>query len=274
MTTPELIGARRLRRLLDDHDFAPRKRWGQNFVIDPNTIRKVVDIAGLSPDDRVLEVGAGAGSLTLALASAAASVVAVETDSRLTPILEETVGEVANIQVVIADVLTLRLTDFNVNRMVANLPYNLAARIVLDVLQDEPRISQLTVMTQREVGERLAARPGSDDYGQTSVMVSFWGRARVAAQISRTAFWPVPNVDSVVVQIERRQPPGVDRGMLFKVVKASFSQRRKTLRNSLAALAGSASAAESALRSAGIDPGQRAENLGLDGFVAVTNQIS
>jgi 16S rRNA (adenine1518-N6/adenine1519-N6)-dimethyltransferase len=274
MTTPELIGARRLRRLLADHNFVPRKRWGQNFVIDPNSIRKVVEIAGLSPDDRVLEVGAGAGSLTLALASAAESVVAVETDLRLGPVLEETVGGIANVRILMADVLTLTLTDFNANRMVGNLPYNLAARIVLEVLETAPYVSELTVMTQREVGERLAARSGAGAYGQTSVLVSYWARARVAARIARTAFWPIPNVDSVVVHIERRAPPEVDREMLFKVVKASFSQRRKTLRNSLAPLTGSAAAAEGALGRAGINPGERAEGLDLDGFVAVTNQIS
>lgn len=274
MIAPTLMGAARLRQLLADHDFVPRKRWGQNFVVDPNTIRKVIKVAGLAPTDRVIEVGAGAGSLTLGLAAAAGSVVAVEADSRLEPVLRESLGSLANVEIVLADVLSLQPADFKADRMVGNLPYNLAATIVLHMLAIAQEISDLTVMTQREVGERLAAPPGSEAYGQTSVLVAYWGDARVAAQVSRSAFWPVPNVDSVLVRITRRSPPEVDRDRLYEVVKAAFSQRRKTLRNSLAAVAGSGPRAEDVLKEAGLDPGARAEELDLDAFAAIARILS
>lgn len=273
MTAP-LLGARRLRELMTAYGVTPTKALGQNFVIDPNTIRKIVDVAVVGDDDAVLEIGAGLGSLTLALAGAARKVTAVEVDERLLPALEEVLGEVDNVDIVAGDVLTLDLDSFDATAVVANLPYNIAATAVLRVLEGSPRIRRLTVMTQKEVGERLAAPPGSKTYGASSVLVAYWGTARVAAPVSRRAFYPEPNVDSVIVVVNRREElPPTDRGALFSVVKAAFGQRRKTLRNSLADIAGSTEAAAAVLAGAGVDPMLRPEQIGLEGFVAIADQL-
>lgn len=270
-----LLGARRLREVLDSRGIKPSKALGQNFVTDPNTIRKIVEIARVSPSDRVIEVGAGAGSLTLGLCAAAAHVTAIEVDRWLIPVLEETLEGVANVEVLHADALTVDLASIEANKLVGNLPYNIATNVVLRVLEEAPQVSELTVMTQREVGERLAAGPGSKTYGQTSVMVAYYAAAEVAGRISRNVFYPVPNVDSVLVRIVRRSaPPEVDRGALFDVIRAAFAQRRKTIRNNIAAIAGSSENAEDALEAASIAPGARGETLSLDDFVRLTCCLS
>jgi len=257
--------------VLASHDIRPAKALGQNFVVDPNTIRKVLQVARVDRDDRVLEIGAGAGSLTLGLAAAAAAVVAVEVDPRLTEVLKETLAGVANVEVIQADALTASLTDHRANKLVANLPYNIAVPVVLRVLETVPQVGELVVMTQREVGERLVAGPGSKTYGQVSVMVAYFGRATLAAKISRRAFWPVPNVDSVLVRIVRRDPPDISSERLFPVIRAAFAHRRKTLRNNLAALAGPDPAA--LLAAAGVDPGDRAEQLDLAEFISIAKGL-
>ena len=275
MTEAELLGARRLRALLAAHGVTPRKSLGQNFVIDPNTIRKVVSCADLRGEETVIEIGAGAGSLTLALASVARRVIAVELDGRLLPVLEESLGSAPNVEVVQGDALTFDFAAAGASKLVANLPYNIAATLVLKVLEEAASIDVLTVMTQKEVGERLAAAPGDAAYGATSVLVAYWGRAKVAARISRRAFYPVPNVDSVVVTVSREGRPGAPRpDAFYRVVKAAFSQRRKTLRNTLASLAGSAAAAEEGLRAAGVDPDARAEELSAAAFLAITRVVT
>lgn len=272
--TPELLGARRLREMLDARAVRPRRDLGQNFVVDPNTIRKVVDAARLGPEDRVLEIGAGGGSLTLGLAAVAAGVVAVEVDARLLPVLEEVLAGVSNVEVLHADALRLRLDGLAVNRLVGNLPYGIAPSLVIRVLAEAPRVGELTFMTQREVGERFASRPGSRTYGATSVLVGYFGVASVVAQVSRNAFYPVPNVDSVIVRIVRRTgAPNVDLEPFRAVVKAAFSQRRKMLRNTLTALAGSPGVAERALEDCGIDPRARAESLGVEEFVRLAQRL-
>lgn len=270
-STDPLLGARRLRELLDRHGIKPSKALGQNFVTDPNTIRKVIEVAGIGPTDRVLEVGAGAGSLTLGLAAAAIHVIAIEVDRWLVPVLEETVAGISNVTVLHDDALTVDLGAVDVDKLVANLPYNIATHVVLRVLEEAPQISELTVMTQREVGERLAAGPGSKVYGQTSVMVAYFASAEVATRISRNVFYPVPNVDSVLVRIVRRPGrPDVDRSALFEVIRAAFGQRRKTMRNNIASIAGSTEDAERVLAAASIAPGARGETLGLDDFIRLT----
>lgn len=273
MNDLELLGARRLRELLAEHGASPKRSLGQNFVIDPNTIRKVVEVSGIHRDDSVLEIGAGCGSLTLGLASAAAQVIAVEIDDRLIELLRETLADVPNVTLLHADASSMPLADMRATVLVANLPYNIATYLVLRALEEAPQISRITVMTQKEVGERLAAGVGSKAYGQTSVMVRYFGRARVVAQISRRAFYPLPNVDSVLVQVTREPSPDVDRERLFGVIKAAFAQRRKTLRNTLTSVGGSADAAEGALIAAGISPRARGEELGLDDFVRVTKAL-
>jgi 16S rRNA (adenine1518-N6/adenine1519-N6)-dimethyltransferase len=274
MSTPELLGARRLREMLDAYGASPKRSLGQNFVIDPNTIRKVVDAAGVTEDSNVLEIGAGCGSLTLGLAAVAAKVTAVEIDDTLVDLLRASLSGISNIEIVHADASSMPLAGIDATVLVANLPYNIATYLVLRALEEAPQISRITVMTQKEVGERLAAGVGSKSYGQTSVMVRYFGRAEVVAQISRRAFFPVPNVDSVLVQVTREASPPVDRGRLFEVLKAGFAQRRKTLRNTLSGVAGSATDAETALQAAGVSPGARAEELTLEDFVRVTEALT
>ena len=271
----QALGAARVRDVLDRHGVRPSRALGQNFVIDPNTVRKVVGAAGLDGSQRVLEIGAGVGSLTVALAGASAHVVAVEVDRRLIAVLQETLAGHSNVDVVHADALREDLSAFAATKVVANLPYNIATPLVLRLLADVPSVDELTVMTQREVGERLAAGPGSRVYGQASVMVAYHARASVAASVSRRAFYPVPRVDSVVTRITRRtRTVSVDLEDLRATVRAAFGQRRKTLRNALAPLAGSSEAAEDALRRAGVDPRRRAEHLDLDGFAAIARALA
>jgi 16S rRNA (adenine1518-N6/adenine1519-N6)-dimethyltransferase len=264
-----------LREVLEASGVRPSKALGQNFVIDPNTIRKIVDGARLSPADRVLEIGAGAGSLTLGLAAVTEGVIAVELDRYLLPVLEETVGALSNVEVVHGDALEMDLAGLDATKLVGNLPYNIATQVVLKVLEEAPQIAELTVMTQREVGERLAAGPGSKTYGQTSVMVAFYATAEVVSTISRRVFYPVPNVDSVLIRIARKPAlDDVDRKLLFSVIRAAFSQRRKNLRNTLAPLAGSPEHAESVLAAAGLDPAARGETLSLSDFVTLTRSFA
>ena len=267
---PPLLGARRLRQLLNDHGVRPRKELGQNFVIDPNTIRKTIEAAQLTGAERVLEVGAGPGSLTVGLAAVADNVIAVEFDRALIPVLEETLGDVENTQIVEADAMKLDFGSLAADVLVGNLPYNIATPLVMKTLFEAPTIRALTVMTQREVGERLAASPGSKAYGQASVMVRYFADAKVAGPVSRRAFYPVPDVDSVIVRIVRRHElPDVEVASLSAVVRTAFEQRRKTLRNSLARLMGSAERAGEILQEAKIQERARPEEIGLDGFVEI-----
>lgn len=259
-----------MREVLDRHGFRPTKTLGQNFVTDPNTIRKVIGAARIRPDDVVLEIGAGAGSLTLGLVGAAQRVIAMETDSRLLPVLRETLSGIDNVSVVHGDALEEDLGSFGASCMVANLPYNIAASVLLRTLAGAPGIGAATVMVQREVAERLVARPGSEKYGPTSVMAAYWAGVEVVAHISRTAFWPLPEVESVLVRAERRAGEAtVEGAVLWEVTRAAFSQRRKTLRASLTPLAGSAEAAVDLCRRAGLAPGARPETVGLEGFVSL-----
>lgn len=274
MNKPELLGARRVREVLARHDVRPTKKLGQNFVIDPNTIRKVLAVAGLQAEDSVLEVGAGAGSLTLGLAGVAGRVVAVECDPRLVEVLREVLAGADNVELVEGDALQLDLGSLAARMLVANLPYNIATPLVLQSLEQAPGISRFTVMVQKEVGQRWAAGPGSKVYGRASVMVAYWAETKVVADVSRRAFWPVPSVDSVIVRLVRRPVPlGVDRATLFAVVKSAFSQRRKTLRGALAALAGSGRLAEDLCGRAGVAAAARAEDTTLEDFIALAETL-
>ena len=272
---PELLGPKRMQELFRRHGIRPRKSLGQNFVIDPNTIRKVVAAAGVSPGEHVLEIGAGAGSLTLGLAGVAARVTALEIDPGLLPVLREVTADLSNVEVVEGDALTFDLASIPASRLVANLPYNVATPVVLRVLEQVPRISELVVMTQREVGERLAAAPGSKIYGAPSVAAGFFAAPEVIAPISRRAFWPVPNVDSVLVRLRRHEEARpVGFGAFRAIVRTAFAQRRKSLRNSLAPLAGgSTETIEARLSAAGVDPSARPERLTVAEFVTVTQSL-
>lgn len=266
----ELLGVRRLRELLRTHRIMLTKSLGQNFVVDPNTIRKVVDVAEVAPEDHVLEIGAGAGSLTLELARRARKVTALEIDERLRPILADTLADASNVEVIFDDVLRIDLASVDASKVVANLPYNIAAQTVIRVLQEAPSIQTLCVMTQREVGDRLAAKPGSKTYGLSSVLVGFHATASVAARISRNVFFPAPTVDSVLIRIERRSDRPADIEETFvSVARAAFGQRRKNIRNSLSAIAPIAEV-EGALAAASIDPSSRAESLDVGDFISLS----
>lgn len=266
-----LLGPAEVRRLAGELDVRPTKKLGQNFVHDPNTVRRIVTTAELSPDDVVLEVGPGLGSLTLALLPACHEVVAVEIDPVLAGKLPETAAERApegKLRVVQAD--ALRVTQEQIGEptaLVANLPYNVAVPVVLHLLAILPSLKTGLVMVQAEVADRMAAGPGSKAYGVPSVKMAWYAETKRAATVSRSVFWPVPNVDSALVRFIRRPPPAdVDRERLFKLVDAAFAQRRKTLRAALGTWAGSPSKAAEILTAAGIDPGLRGEQLTVSDF--------
>lgn len=266
----------------------PTKTLGQNFVHDAGTLRRIVRRAGVLPGETVLEIGPGLGSLTLALLEAGARVIAVEIDPQLARALPVTVArrmpEAADgLRVVCADALSndgpgaLGLTpaDAAPVRLVANLPYNVAVPVLLTLLAAVPSLEAATVMVQAEVADRLAAPPGSRTYGVPSVKVAWYASARRGITIGRTVFWPVPNVDSALVELVRREPPvvRVGRERVFAVIDAAFAQRRKTLRRALAPLAGGPDRAEAALRAAGIDPSERGERLDATDFAALTEAL-
>jgi len=254
----------------------PTKSLGQNFLHDANTVRRIVRTSAISADDVVLEVGPGLGSLTLGLLDAGARVVAVEVDPVLAAALPGTVAARApdaagRLTVVVADALRLvQLPDPQPTALVANLPYNVAVPVVLELLELLPTLRTGLVMVQAEVAERLAASPGSKAYGVPSVKVAWYAAAARAGAVPRSVFWPVPNVDSGLVRMVRRpSPTGAARRDVFEVVDHAFAQRRKMLRSALASWAGSAAAAEAVLRRAGVDPTARGETLDVTAFTRI-----
>jgi 16S rRNA (adenine1518-N6/adenine1519-N6)-dimethyltransferase len=270
-----LLGPAEIRGLAARLGITPTKALGQNFLHDPNTIRRIVRTAELAPGERVLEVGPGLGSLTLGLLEAGARVTAVELDRRLAEALPGTVGERApsaaeRLTVVAGDALRVPIPDEPV-RLVANLPYNVSVPVLLRLLADVPSLTAAVVMVQAEVGERLAAPPGSKTYGSPSVKAAWYGRCTIAGTVPRGVFWPVPNVDSVLVRVERGPARGDEalRERVFRLVDAAFGQRRKTLRQALATAVGGTAAADALLTRAGIDPGERGERLGIEAFIAL-----
>lgn len=271
-----LLGPAQVRALAAGLGLRPAKQRGQNFVVDPNTVRRIVRTAGLEPFEAVLEVGPGLGSLTLGLLDVAASVVAVEIDAVLAARLPLTVLERApslaeRLAVVVADAMVVDRADLpgpDPTALVANLPYNVAVPVLLHLLEVLPSLRRVLVMVQAEVADRLAADPGSKVYGVPSVKARWYGEVRRAGSVGRTVFWPAPNVDSGLVALLRRDPPttSASRAEVFAVVDAAFAQRRKTLRAALAGWAGSPAAAEAVLRAAGVDPGARGEQLDVAAF--------
>ncbi len=272
-----LLGAAAVRELAARLGIRPTKAWGQNFVVDANTVRRIVRVAEVGPADSVVEVGPGLGSLTLALLPAAGHVTAVEIDPVLAAALPGTVTERApglagRLTVVTADALALHtLPGPPPTALVANLPYNVSVPVVLTLLQRFPSIERALVMVQLEVAERLAAAPGSRTYGVPSVKAAWYAGVRLAGTVPRGVFWPVPNVDSGLVSLVRRDPPPTTatREEVFACVDAAFAQRRKTLRAALASWAGSPARAEEILRAAGVDPRARGEQLDVAAFAAV-----
>jgi len=244
---------------------SPSRALGQNFVVDPNTVRRIAGLAGVGPGDRVLEIGAGLGSLTLALRETGADVTAVEVDRHLVPLLRENV-EPHGVTVVEADATTVdwrALLGDATWTLVANLPYNIATPLVADLLDGVPQIARMLVMVQREVGERLAASVGDEQYGAVSVKVAYWATSAVVGRVPPTVFTPQPKVDSALVAIERRSTPAVDvePDALFSLVRAGFGQRRKMLRGALRGVV-----TDDDFACAGVRPEARAEELDVDAW--------
>ena len=272
-----LLDPRTIRRLAAELDLRPTKQRGQNFVHDANTVRRIVAAAGVRPDDVVLEIGPGLGSLTLGLLEAAEEVVAVEIEHSLAGLLPRTVaerlpGRADRLRVLEADALTVdALADPQPTLVVANLPYNVSVPVLLHVLARFPTIRGGLVMVQAEVADRLVAGPGSKTYGVPSVKFAWYCAARRVGSVPPSVFWPVPNVDSGLVELVRRDPPATSatREQVFAVVDAAFGQRRKMLRSALSGLFGSSAAATEVLAEADVDPQARGEVLGIADFVRV-----
>lgn len=267
-----------VRALLADHGLAPSRALGQNFLADPNTARRVVRLAEVAPGDAVVEIGPGLGSLTLALAEAGAHVLALELDRHVLPVLESVVAHHDDVVVEQADARTF---DFS-SRLgdgrwlcVSNLPYNIATPVVMRLLEHAPQVMRLLVMVQREVGERLAATPGTRVYGAASVKVAYYARAEVLARVPATVFIPRPKVESVLVRLDRLERPPVDVPStieLFALVRAGFATRRKMLRRSLKPVLGTRT--DDVLAAAGIDPAARAEALGLEQWASLARAVA
>lgn len=264
------LGGRAVRELLESHGIEPSRALGQNFVTDPNTIDRIVHLAGVRPGDHVVEVGPGLGSLTVGLVAAGAHVVVIELDNHLLAPLREVLGGVeggAGVDIVQADAQRLDWTEFFAGRhegpwkLVANLPYNVATPVVLRALDEAPQVGEILVMVQREVGERLAASPGSGAYGIPSVKVRYWGRAELVGRVPATVFHPAPKVESALVRITRAAQPATkaDPDLLFSLVRQAFGQRRKMLRRSLRGVADA-----EAFERAHVDAAARPQDLDVD----------
>lgn len=272
-----LLGAAEIRELAELLDLRPAKSLGQNFVIDGNVCQKIVRVAGVTADDIALEIGPGLGSLTLALLEVTPNVVAVEIDNRLAERLPITVAKHSdgekNLTVLNIDALALRELPVAPTVLVANLPYNISVPVLLHLLEILPSLNTGVVMVQAEVADRLAAKPGTKEYGIPSLKASWWAEVSGAGSVSRSIFWPVPGVDSKLVGFKRRATPGDEamRRAVFQLVDAAFAQRRKMLRAALAGIFGSSAKAEAVLIAAGIDPTLRGETLLIDSFCAIYN---
>lgn len=280
-----LLDPRTIRQLAAELDLRPTKQRGQNFVHDPNTVRRIVALSGVSADDVVLEVGPGLGSLTLGLLETGASVTAIEIEPRLAQRLDRTIAERMpsasdRLRVVEAD--ALHVTDLPgppVTAVVANLPYNVSVPVLVHLLSTFDTWRTGLVMVQLEVADRLVAPPGSKTYGVPSAKMAWFARATRVGTVPANVFWPVPNVESGLVRIERHDPPVIEgapdlsRAQVFRVVDAAFAQRRKMLRSALSALFGSSAAAADAVSAAGLDPQARGEVLSITDFARIAAEL-
>jgi 16S rRNA (adenine1518-N6/adenine1519-N6)-dimethyltransferase len=271
----ELLGGTDIRELAARLDVVPTKKLGQNFVTDPNTIRRIVAAAKLTGDETVVEIGPGLGSLTLGLLEVAAKVVAVEIDPKMAAALEETVSKRApgkDFKLVHQDALKLSELPSSPDALVANLPYNISVPVLLHFLEQFGTIKKGLVLVQAEVAHRLAAAPGSKVYGVPSAKLAWYAEAHLAGNVGRNIFWPVPNVDSALVYFAKREKPLGDEALrlkTFAVIDGAFAQRRKTLRQALADFAGSPARAEELLVASGVNPTLRGEALSIDDFVKI-----
>ena len=271
-----MLGAGEIRELAEQLGIRPTKKLGQNFVIDPNTIHRIVAAAGLSPEDLVVEIGPGLGSLTLGILSQHERMIAVEIDPLLAGQLQQTVQKHApgkELMLVQGDALRITELPAAPTALVANLPYNISVPVLLHFLETFPTIKKGLVMVQAEVAHRLAAGPGSKEFGVPSLKLAWYGPARLAGNVARSIFWPIPGVDSALVYFEVHRTEHEKRKQVFSVIDNAFLQRRKTLRQSLANLFGSPAQAEQALVAAGISPQERGEQLTIEHFEAIASQL-
>jgi len=276
--TITLLGANEIRQIAQELDLHPKKSLGQNFVIDGNTCQKIVRLAGVIPSDHVVEIGPGLGSLTLAILQQTNSVTVIEIDQRLASRISQTVTEhgVAKLNVMNIDALSVTEIAGSPNKLVANLPYNVSVPVLLHFLENFPSIKSGIVMVQSEVAMRLAASPGSKNYGAPSAKAAWWSDVSLSDSVSRKVFWPIPNVDSSLVSFQRHEPLGDEslRKATFKVIDLAFGKRRKMLRAALAELFTSSAAAESALRQIDIDPTLRGESLSVNDFLRIAKLVT
>ena len=275
----ELLGGADIRQMADALGVVPTKKLGQNFVTDPNTIRKIVASAKLSEDETVVEIGPGLGSLTLGLLEVAEHVISVEIDAKMAAAIEKTAATRAagrKFSLVTQDAMKVTELPADPTALVANLPYNISVPVLLHFIETFPSLRHGLVLVQTEVAQRLAAKPGSKVYGGPSAKLAWWADANMAGNVSRSIFWPIPNVDSSLVYFAKRDEPiGSEdlRLKTFAVIDGAFSQRRKTLRQALAELAGSPAEAEALLVKAGISPQARGEQLVIDDFIKIAKQL-
>ena len=259
-----------IRELLDSASLAPRRDLGQNFVADPNTVRRIAELAHVGARDRVVEIGAGLGSLTLALADTGADITAIEVDGGVVPVLRDVVAGRPNVHVLEADAMRLDWDQLLAGHddwvLVANLPYNVATPLICDLLDGVPAISRMLVMVQREAAERFAAAPRTSAYGAVTVKAAYWGTAKVVGHVPASVFVPRPNVESALVAITRHDPPASDPDTLFMLVRAGFGQRRKMLRRSLSGIV-----APDTYDVAGISPTARPEELDVEAWCRLTD---
>ncbi|AOY56691.1 16S rRNA (adenine(1518)-N(6)/adenine(1519)-N(6))-dimethyltransferase RsmA [Candidatus Rhodoluna planktonica] len=271
----DLLGGNDIRLLVERLGIVPTKKLGQNFVTDPNTIRRIVAAAKLDGDETVVEIGPGLGSLTLGLLESVKKVIAVEIDPKMAAELEDTVAARAPgtvFQLVRADAMKVTELPNAPDALVANLPYNISVPVLLHFLETFSSLEKGLVLVQAEVAHRLAATPGSKIYGIPSVKLAWYAESALAGNVGRNIFWPVPNVDSALVYFEKRQKPLGDEGLrlrTFEIADAAFSQRRKTLRQALSGWAGDAANAERLLQLAGVSPQARGEELSVHDFVRI-----
>ena len=275
----ELLGGADIRQLAAELGVVPTKKLGQNFVTDPNTIRKIVGSAKLEPTETVVEIGPGLGSLTLGLLEAVDHVISVEIDPKMAAAIEQTVAKRAagrKFSLVSNDAMKVSELPAEPSALVANLPYNISVPVLLHFIETFPSLKHGLVLVQSEVAHRLAAKPGSKVYGSPSAKLAWWADANLAGNVSRSIFWPIPNVDSSLVYFAKRAKPMGDESLrlkTFAVIDGAFAQRRKTLRQSLADLTGSPVAAEDILIRAGVSPQLRGEQLVIDDFIKIAEQL-
>ena len=276
----ELLGAAEIRQLAESIGVVPTKKLGQNFVIDPNTIRKIVAVAKLTGRETVVEIGPGLGSLTLGLLEVVDNLIAIEFDAKMAEAIVGTISKRTsgkNFQLIHQDAMKVVDLPMAPDALVANLPYNISVPVLLHFLETFPSIQSGLVLVQAEVAHRLAASPGSKVYGAPSVKLAWYSIANLAGNIGRSIFWPVPNVDSALVYFKKRETALGDealRAKTFEIIDYAFAQRRKTLRQALAKFAGSADQAEKLLVSAGVSPSLRGEELTIFDFVKIAKAAS